>query len=148
MPVSSPAPTTPALPASTVYSPGQSQTAALPTQTLSQADFLKLLVAQLSAQDPMNPVSNTDFIGQMAQFSALQETQSMQQTVAGLQASNLLGQTVQVQDGKGQAATGVVSSIQFQSGVPWLMVNGQAYSLNQIVAVSQAKTQTKPPSLP
>src|ERR1051325_11081844 len=36
---------------------------ALPQQAISQQDFLKLLVAQLSSQDPMNPVSNTDFIG-------------------------------------------------------------------------------------
>ncbi len=146
MAVTSTAPTTSALPADIVSSADQS--AALPAQTLSQDDFLKLLVAQLSAQDPMNPVSNTEFLGQMAQFSTLQETQAMQQTVAGLQASNLLGRTVQVQADQGQTATGVVSSIQFQSGVPTLIVNGVPYDLSQIISVSQAQAQTKPPPIP
>ena len=84
------------------------QSAQLPEQTLSQSDFLQLLVTQLSSQDPMNPVSDAQFIGQMAQFSTLEETQTMQESVAGLQASNLLGQTIQVQNTSGKTDTGAV----------------------------------------
>src|SRR5664279_2172745 len=104
--------------AATVYDPTQAQPQ-LPPQTLGQADFLKLLVAQLSAQDPMNPVSNTDFAAQMAQFSTLQTTQTMQGNMAavqsgltGLAANSLLGKTVNLQSTNGQAVTGVVSAIQ------------------------------------
>jgi flagellar basal-body rod modification protein FlgD len=125
------------------------QTAArLPQKTLSQQDFLKLLVAQLSAQDPMNPVSNTDFAAQMAQFSTLQTTQTMQTNLAGLQAgqavlqaNGLLGRTVQVQSALGQLASGVVSAVSIQAGTPSITVNGQSYDLSQVLSVSLAQPQ-------
>jgi flagellar basal-body rod modification protein FlgD len=115
----------------------------LPGQTLNQADFLKLLVAQLSAQDPMNPVSDTDFAAQMAQFSTLQSTQAMQTSLAGLessqavlQANNLLGRTVQVKSASGATSSGVVSAVGIQSGTPSITVNGQSYDLSAVVSVS------------
>jgi flagellar basal-body rod modification protein FlgD len=121
----------------------------LPAQTLNQKDFLKLLVAQLSAQDPMNPVSNTDFAAQMAQFSTLQATQTMQTNLAGLessqavlQANSLLGRTVQVQSASGETASGVVSAVTIQAGTPSIVVNGQPYNLSSVLSVSLAQTQS------
>jgi len=112
-------------------------------QTLNQVDFLKLLVAQLSAQDPMNPVSNTDFAAQMAQFSTLQATQGMQKNLAGLessqamlQANSLLGRTVQVKAASGATSSGVVSAVGIQAGTPSITVNGQSYDLSAVVSVS------------
>jgi flagellar basal-body rod modification protein FlgD len=114
----------------------------LPEQTLNQSDFLQLLVAQLSSQNPMDPVSDTQFIAQMAQFSALQETTTMQESVASLQANSLLGQTVEVQNDAGTTSSGVVSSVLYQSGSPAVIVNGQSYTLDQVQAISQTDTQT------
>ncbi|OYV34906.1 MAG: flagellar biosynthesis protein FlgD [Thiomonas sp. 20-64-5] len=66
--------------------------------------FYKLLVTQLTNQDPMNPLSNQDLSAQLAQFSTASGVQGMQQSMAtltaqlaqtqGLQAANLVGQTV------------------------------------------------------
>jgi flagellar basal-body rod modification protein FlgD len=134
--------TTPISSASPLALSTQSEPVALPEQTLSQSDFLQLLVTQLSSQDPMNPVSDAEFIGQMAQFSTLEETQTMQESVAGLQASNLLGQTIQVQNTEGQTDTGAVSSVLFNSGTPQVIVNGQPYTLDQILSISQPQPQT------
>lgn len=69
------------------------------TGSMTQADFLKLMTAQLQAQDPTNPVDNTQFVSQMAQFSQLQSSQDMvtavntlNSTVNGaLQTSQVLG---------------------------------------------------------
>jgi flagellar basal-body rod modification protein FlgD len=148
MPSSSTTATNATTAAATVYDPTQTQ-AQLPQQTLGQADFLKLLVAQLSAQDPMNPVSNTDFAAQMAQFSTLQTTQTMQTNMAavqtgmtGLEANSLLGKNVNLQTTNGQIVTGVVSSVQYQSGTPSVVVNGQAYDLSLVTSVSQTQTSS------
>lgn len=66
--------------------------------------FYKLLVTQLTNQDPMNPLSNQDLSAQLAQFSTASGVQGLQQSMAtltaqlaqtqGLQAANLVGQTV------------------------------------------------------
>lgn len=47
------------------------------SSTMTQADFLKLMTAQLQAQDPTNPVDNSQFVSQMAQFSQLSATQQL-----------------------------------------------------------------------
>lgn len=136
------------------YDTAQAQQSSLPQQTLNQADFLKLLVAQLSAQDPLNPVSNTDFAAQMAQFSTLQATTTMQTDVAAvqanlnlLQAGSLLGKSVSVKDVSGQMVTGNVSAVQYGSGTPTIVVNNQSYAISQVISVSPAQVQpqtTKP----
>lgn len=47
------------------------QTTTLSTPQLGQSDFLRLMTAQLSQQDPFNPVDNSEMVAQMAQFSSL-----------------------------------------------------------------------------
>jgi flagellar basal-body rod modification protein FlgD len=53
-------------------------------QTLGQADFLKLMTAQMQNQDPFNPTDNTQMIAQMAQFSQLSATNDMSTTLKGI----------------------------------------------------------------
>lgn len=115
----------------------------LPVQTLGQDDFLKLLVAQLSAQDPMNPQRDTEFVAQMAQFSALEQTRAMQSDIAGLrgeqqilQANGLIGRTVALQSSADTVVTGVVSGLHLNDGAPRIVVNGEAFTLDQLVGVT------------
>lgn len=49
--------------------------------TLGQDDFLRLLTTQLSQQDPLEPVENTDMLAQMAQFSSLANTAATNDTL-------------------------------------------------------------------
>jgi flagellar basal-body rod modification protein FlgD len=136
---------------SPVYSSTQTSTADGSTRvaqkSLTQSDFLKLLVAQLTAQNPLNPQSNTDFAAQMAQFSSLQATQDIQSNLTEMNsqqqfatASSLLGQTVQVENSDSTAAQGVVTAIQMNSGTPQLVINGQYYTLSQVTSVTPASS--------
>ena len=122
----------------------------LPIKTLGQEDFLKLLVAQLTSQDPMNPKQDTEFIAQMAQFSALEQSKTMQSDIASLrgdqqmlQAYGLLGQTVQLQQEGQNAVLGTVSAVQNEAGTPKLMVDGKSYTLDEVLFVYPATVATQ-----
>ena len=116
----------------------------LPTpKTLSQDDFLKLLVVQMKSQDPLNPKQDTEFIAQMTQFSALEQSKSMQKDIAGLrgdqellQADALIGRSVTLHDGKVLVAPGVVSSVDVVDGTPKIVVNGKQYFMSQVLSIS------------
>ena len=114
-----------------------------PTSTLTQANFLKLLVTQMTSQDPLSPVSDTDMAAQMAQFSSLQTAQATDSDVKVLQANTLLGRTVTVTPTGGGPTSGVISSVQFQAGTPQVVVGGASYALNQISSISPTQSSTQ-----
>ena len=124
----------------------------IPTQTLGQNDFLKLVVAQMSQQDPLNPKADTEFIAQMAQFSALEQSKTMQQDIAALrgeqqlmQASSLLGRTVEIQTGADTSAIGLVDGVHVQAGKPLVVVNGVGYDLGSVLRVAPTPAPTPTP---
>jgi flagellar basal-body rod modification protein FlgD len=98
---------------------------------LGKNDFLKLFVAQLTHQDPMNPMQDQDFMGQMASFSTLEqvsnmalENSRMSQNLASSNAIGLIGRTVTWVDGNDVSHTGRVESVKTTDGVPSLTVGG------------------------
>jgi flagellar basal-body rod modification protein FlgD len=116
----------------------------IPVQTLGQDDFLKLLITQLTSQDPMNPQKDTDFIAQMAQFSALEQSRNVTEDLAELnsrqefsEAAALLGRAVDITATSGDKVQGVVSAIVLDAGSPRLVVNGTDYSLSQVTSIHQ-----------
>jgi flagellar basal-body rod modification protein FlgD len=123
----------------------------VPMKTLGQDDFLKLLVAQLSAQDPLNPQKDTEFIAQMAQFSSLEQAKGMQTSLAALlsqqdfsQASAVLGREVNLQIDKDTTVQGVVTAVNIEAGTPKIVVNGQSYDMASLLSVSLAQPQPAP----
>lgn len=118
------------------------------SQTLSEQDFLNLLVTQMTAQDPLNPMTNQDMLSQMVQFSTLQGNTAMRATLAGVQsgqafseANSLIGKQVSLlTDASGNTTQGVVSGVDVTTGAPQIIVNNQAYSLNQVLTVAPAAT--------
>ena len=117
-------------------------TTANPNSTLTQADFLQLLVTQMTSQDPLNPESDTDFAAQLAQFSNLQETTNVAGGVSALQASALIGMTVNVNSGTAgsASASGIVTGVDMSQGTPEIQINGNLYGLNQITSVIPTPT--------
>jgi flagellar basal-body rod modification protein FlgD len=115
-----------------------------PQQTLTQNDFLQLLVAQMQNQDPLNPQSDTQMAAQMAQFTALTQSTAMSASLSSLQANSLIGSTVLLQVGSQSTTSGVVSGVELGSassdGTPQIVVNGTAYDLSQVLAVTPTPT--------
>jgi len=99
--------------------------------TLGKDDFLKLFVTQLQHQDPMNPMQDSDFMGQMASFSSLEQITNLaaaNERIAASLSSNgaigLIGRTVTYTDESDQIHTGVVEKVTTAGGVPSLTVSG------------------------
>src|SRR3954449_6290916 len=85
---------------------------------IGKDDFLKLLVGQLQHQDPMQPSDDTQFIGQMAQFSQLEQETNTAQSTSAMAGSltrsgalTLIGRTVTYTDSNGVEQTGAVSQV-------------------------------------
>src|SRR5579859_4387368 len=100
-----------------------------PQQTLSQNNFLQLLVAQMENQDPLQPQSDTEMASQMAQFTSLSQTSAMSSSLSMMQANSLIGSTVTVQVPNSQStASGVVQNVllgaESSDGTPQIMING------------------------
>ena len=116
-------------------------------KTLGQDEFLKILVAQISAQDPTNPKSDTDFIGQMAQFSSLEQNKASQQAMAVLRANEMIGRTVELNPGNSsKTLTGVVNEVTFKDGQPQLKVGDQSYDFSKVTRILPTPTVNLTPT--
>lgn len=101
---------------------------------LTQQDFLKILVAQMSYQDPLEPSSNTEFIAQMAQFSMLDSFQMLSSDFAKSQAYGMIGQYVYVQNGQ-DIIRGKVDGVVNENGVNYLMIGGETFNAALVIGV-------------
>ncbi|WP_088005929.1 flagellar hook assembly protein FlgD [Indiicoccus explosivorum] len=114
--------------------------------SLDKDDFLKILITQLQNQDPTNPMQDREFIAQMAQFSALEQTMNLsksfesfaaaQQQNQLIQYSSFIGKTVKwheltgemAETGKPETAEGEgkITSVRFVDGsVEFLLEDGK-----------------------
>jgi len=102
---------------------------------LGQSDFLKLMITQLTNQDPTNPVENEDFASQMAQFSTLTGIEELTSSFETLSKTLLQGQTVEAATLVGQsvlvpASKADVSAGQKVSGAVDLTASATQVSVN------------------
>jgi flagellar basal-body rod modification protein FlgD len=102
------------------------QTTATASDGMGKNDFLRLLVVQLQAQDPLNPMDATAFTAQLAQFSSLEQLQNMNSTLNGIgtsqtvltnsQAVGFIGKTVTAVGDQIQVAQGSSDPLRFSLG--------------------------------
>jgi flagellar basal-body rod modification protein FlgD len=103
-----------------------------PGGVLGKDDFLKLMVAQLQSQDPLQPTESSAYVGQLAQFTELEQVTNLaktSETSAGAQqqaqAVALIGHTVSYEDPTtGVIAQGPVQNVQITSTGATLTVGG------------------------
>ena len=122
------------------------------TKELGKYDFLKILAAELTNQDPTNPTDNKDFIAQLAQFSTLEQIQNMSESFESLdesltnylekqenineslmvvQSAGLIGKTA-VGQVDGKDVEGKVESIVITDSVPYAVIGENRVPVNSI----------------
>lgn len=106
---------------------------------LGKEDFLLLLVTQMQYQDPLSPQENTDFVAQLAQFSALEQMSNLNQTVSNNSAYALIGQEVVIHHtsstGDVQEIQGSVEKVTIRNGTAYVTVDGQDFLYDEVVQV-------------
>ncbi|MCM1226931.1 MAG: flagellar hook capping protein [Clostridium sp.] len=107
---------------------------------LSINEFFDMMILQLTNQDFMNPVDDTQYLSQMAQFATMQEMMDLCQYSKQNYVMSMLGKTVTVSKneigGKVTSTTGVVEKIGIEDDEFKVYVDGKAYDLNKVTQVA------------
>ena len=90
--------------------------------------LLQIILQQLTYQDPLKPMDNFQFVSQLAEFSQLQQTQTLNTSItsllaaqSSLQATGLLGKVVDFSSAD-SGLIGTVKSVTFSNGQPSLTI--------------------------
>lgn len=120
-----------------------------PTNELGKDEFLKLLVAQLKHQDPLNPTSSDEFISTSAQFTVVEKLDELTKQAASsalvtslATASSLLGREITAVTNHGPI-TATVERSEISSGQVVLVTDQGAVRLDQVASVGPV-TSTEP----
>ncbi|GFN24145.1 flagellar hook capping FlgD N-terminal domain-containing protein [Thermanaeromonas sp. C210] len=108
-------------------------------KTLNKTDFLRLIAVQLQYQNPLEPMKDTEFITQLAQFTVLEQLYEMveqQRYASFIQAQGLIGRevTAVVAD---ETVTGIVEAVRLQGNDIILKVGGRELSWTQLREIRQ-----------
>lgn len=116
------------------------------TSELGKDAFLQLLVAQMKYQDPLEPSKDTEFISQLAQFSALEQMQNLNGTMTNAQAFSYIGQNVIVNitsDGYIKQIEGTVDYVTLSNGKAYVSINGNLYAASDVQTIYDPYYQIK-----
>lgn len=120
-----------------------SKTSKRNTGELGKDEFLNLLVTQLQYQDPLNPQDDTQFIAQMAQFSALEQMQNLNSSYSATKAFGMIGKLVSANlsddSGSMNSIVGEVASVKMKSGKAFVVVNGYDIPVDNVLEVANVE---------
>jgi flagellar basal-body rod modification protein FlgD len=124
------------------------------TSALTQQDFLKLMVAQFTQQDPLADSSSgggggsstSDYVNQLMSMTNLTTMQTMSAQQGVQLAQQLPGATVSVTDSTGNTVSGVVTGTTVTTNGVNVTINGVTYPASDIVGIKPATAQTTTPA--
>lgn len=104
---------------------------------------MSLLVAEMQYQDPLDPQSNTEYVAQLAQMSSLSLMQELNTNLTTYQSFSLVGKYVYGEYTDSSTSdtvtfSGVVDSVVSNSGSPYVVIDDEAYSVDDILQVFDA----------
>jgi len=119
----------------TAYNSAKKET----SNDLDKDAFLQLLVAQMQYQDPLNPGDSTQYMSQLAQYSSLEATMNISDTLEKGNGLNLVGQYVIMNTtdaaGNKQVVSGLVQYATVKDGEVLLSINDQYYPASDLDSV-------------
>jgi flagellar basal-body rod modification protein FlgD len=108
----------------------------------TSSDFMQLLLAQLSNQNPLQPMDDSEMMSQFTQLNSLQEIQkmasSLQKVMVGNQsiyAASLIGKNVSINQTNGIPKVGVVTGFSTENSEIYVQVDNKSYSLGDVIQV-------------
>jgi flagellar basal-body rod modification protein FlgD len=120
------------------------QTPSFGNSDLKISDFFQLIAAQLQNQSMYDTVDNAEFMSQMVQFSTLSQMEELSNAFQSNLAVSMIGKTVNVttEDDRGMRSTttGVVSQVNYEEGVPRLLVGGAFYKMADVTEVGMGNS--------
>lgn len=115
-------------------------------ETLKTEDFVRILVAQLSNQNPLEPLDDNQLLQQVSSINSLSASSQLVETLNGLAlnqglgaASNLIGRQVTAKVNS-QEVNGVVEKVVVEDGTVYVMFGDQKIALEKITSVGPAPT--------
>ena len=118
------------------------------TNELDKDAFLRLLTMQLSKQDPLSPMKNTDFIAQMAQFSALEQMKNMGESMKELKQHvshgamlDTIGKLVTYRNDE-IVSEGVVEKLIMDETGAKLLIDGDRVSLDEVLSINEGVAES------
>ena len=111
-------------------------------EDLGVEDFLRLMIAELQNQDPLNPSDNKDMLNQINAMRQIVSNDKLNNSIEAIMlgqsvatASNLLGKTVKGTNQLGEETTGTVDRVAFEEGVPKVYVGLYSLRLDSITEI-------------
>ena len=112
---------------------------------LTMSDFIKMMVAELENQDPMNPMSNTEMLQQMSQMRSITANDRLTTSIESLTlgqalstAAGLIGKTITGVNTLGLSETGKVDKVTIESGEAKLYVGSSIINVGNVTAIEHA----------
>jgi flagellar basal-body rod modification protein FlgD len=103
---------------------------------MDQRMFMRLLVAQLTTQNPLEPMNERDFFAQLAQIGTVQGIDRLGTSMQMAQAAGFIGRTVDVRPAEGGLAIrGVVETVEIDRGKVFVTIQGHRFPMDNIVRV-------------
>jgi flagellar basal-body rod modification protein FlgD len=106
--------------------PSPEKTPENPSAMLGQNEFLKLMIAQLQAQNPLEPGNSNEFVNELAQLTQTEQTTNMANATELSSAVEMIGRKVSYNAADGQAVSGTVESVQSSASGTTVTVEGAA----------------------
>jgi len=103
--------------------------------TMDTYQFLRLLIVELTSQNPMDPVKDRDFLAQMAQLNTAQQMERIGNMFTTFQAAGLIGREVEAALPTGAVLKGKVELVQMRAGRVLLTVNGETVPIDTVRAI-------------